>query len=244
MKEKKKRKSGKYLAPKKTRKKGKFRAVWGLLFLIVLLAAGFALAQGWSHKELPRIPATAESTDAAQSLETEPDPMDAYQQILDRYARAVSEKWDFDQCEQNDVSYMVMFRDNLDHLGYYLVDLNGDDRMELIISDGNVIYNLYALVGGQVQKVVSGAERNSWQLCEGHILKNIGSNGAAGTIYDFYTWDGEKLVSQRNITFDLTQEEPVHTTSQGQTIALSEEEAFAMIDAYGQVSIPVSPMTD
>jgi hypothetical protein len=142
-------------------------------------------------------------------------------------------------CEENNICYMVMFREDLSSLGYCLIDLNGDGQQELIISDGNVIYDLYASVRGHMMWVLSGGERNSYQLTADNRILNRGSNGAASFLYNVYSWDGAKLVTERSVFFNAMQEDPWVTTVDERQEVLTEDEAMALIESYQQIPIPM-----
>lgn len=235
-----KKKGGRFLKQKAPKRR------FGWIILVLLMIAGtlalFFFAQSTEDSDettVPVQPSETNETTTVPTETTEPDPLAVYGYIFDLYAQAVAEDWDYEQCEKNRVCYMVMFLDSLDSLGFYLVDMNGDGISELLISDGNVIYAMHAQVRGHVMGVFLGAERNSWQLCENNIIMNMGSNGAASTVYDFYIWDGAKPVLERNITFNGMNEDPWTTTYNGVTEVLSEDQAYALIEAYGHVEIPM-----
>ena len=259
-------KGGRYLAKKpcECRKRSKS---WILVLLVILIGAGFLLWQNGSaeapeltestgeppenaasqssamDQEVTEEPVTSDTEPAETTLaSTDADPLAVYKPIFDVYAQAVAEDWEIDQFEAHSISYMVMFLDNLDRLGYYLVDLNGDGTQELIISDGNVIYDLYANVNGEVIWVLSGAERSSWMLCNDNILKNNASGSAYSSEIDFYTWDGTQLVLQRNITFDGRLENPWSTTVEGNTQTISEQEATDLTQSYGMLHPPIEKL--
>jgi hypothetical protein len=173
---------------------------------------------------------------------TAPDPLADFRHIFELYRRAVSEKWDYIACEENQICYMVMFQEDLSRLGYTLIDLNGDGNQELILSDGNVIYDLYATVQGQTVRVLTGGERNSFQLTADNRIVNRGSNGAASFIYNILTWDGAQTVTERSIIFDDMQNDRWVTTYGDQREVLTEEAAMALIDSYQVIRIPAEPI--
>lgn len=241
-----KKQGGRYLKQKKP----EYRFGWIILLLLIILAALAITFFGQRNVESPE-----ETTLSAEKIETievsvapteteKPDPLEVYDYLFDLYAQAVAEDWDYEQCEENGVCYMVMFLDNLDNLGYCLTDMNGDGFSELLISDGNVIYAMHAQVDDHIMGVFLGAERNAWQLCNNHVLYNMGSNGAASTVYNFYIWDGTKLVLERNITFDGMNDDPWITTYNGVTEILTEDQAYAMIESYGVIPVPTEPFPE
>lgn len=255
------KRNGRYVSRKKRcrcrhRKLGMILVLLLLLFVVVLFMAAqyidFGPGQTGTEANTNPPAVSTVQTDPTQPTEvTEPvivhtipqetitkDVMGAYTEVFIHYQRAVSEKWDIDRCEENQISYMVSFLDNLNRIGYYLVDLDGDTHPELIISDGQTIYDMYCLTTKGVQWVLSGAERNAWTLCEGNILKNIGSNGAASSLYDFYTWNGSMLVTERNVIFNGEMDAPWSTIYRNEQQVLTPEEADALIRSYTEIQIP------
>ena len=67
-------------------------------------------------------------------------------------------------------------------LGYALMDLDGNGNKELIITDGNVIYDLYILLDDGPGHLLSSWERNAYYLCDGNAIQNVGSNSAASSL--------------------------------------------------------------
>lgn len=262
------KKNGRYVSKKRRRLRERRLGMIFVLLLVVFVVVLILAAQYIDLDNSPETnetaaPAATESTapapetQAPATVQTVPpetekipeatiptDAMAAYSEVFIRYQRAVSESWDIDRCEENQISYMVSFLENLDRLGYYLVDLDGDSHPELIISDGNNIYDMYALTTKGVHWVLTGAERNAWSLCEGNILKNIGSNGAASSLYDFYTWDGANLVTERNVIFNGAMDTPWSTIYQNQQQVISEAEADALIDSFVQIRIPTQKIPE
>lgn len=242
------KKSGRYLKKRK-------RFGWAWLIAVLILAA---LGSGafWFISRQPSVPSTepenagatpasstadAEATQPAESTGLD-DTLSQYSYIFDLYEQAVAGDWSYEQCQKSGISYLVASRENLDGMGFCLLDLDGDGVQEMIISDGYVIYDLYAMVRGRVMWVISGSEQNSWKLCEGNILRNVCGNGAANTLYDYYTWDGAKLVPELNIIHSAASENPWITNIGGVPEALTEEEAKALIDSHPVMSIPVEPI--
>lgn len=234
---------------KETKKGGRFlkqkapkRRFGWIILLLLMLAGALALTFFRQHQSEQPVE-TTQPTEQTETIETtvrtEPDPLVTYGYIFDLYAQAVAEDWDYERCEENGVCYMVMFLDDLDSLGYCLLDMNGDGFSELLISDGNVIYSMHAQVRGHVMGVFLGWERNSWQLCENNILMNRGSGGAFNTEYNFYFWDGSKPVLERNVTFNGMNDDPWTTIYNGVTEVLTEDEAYALVDSYALVPISI-----
>ena len=170
-----------------------------------------------------------------------------YIDVLNRYAQAVAEKWDFIQCEENQICYMVMFQQDLSKLGYHTPDLDHDGVRELMISDGNVIYDLYTLEGEELVWLLSGGERNSYQLCLDGYIFNHGSNGAASFQDNVYYVKNGELILKEGIFFD-GMKEPATWLLSGEGIETPEpvnsNRYQQMVDTYQKVTIPLTPFPD
>lgn len=166
----------------------------------------------------------------------------AYLDVLDRYKRAVDEKWDFMQCEENQISYMIILNYDLQGLGYHTPDLDNDGVRELIVTNGVVIFDLYTLVDEELVWVVSGGERNTYQLCQNGFLANRGSNGASSYVENFYYLKGGELVLKEGILVDAMSETSKWTLT-GEGIdspeAISAERYQEIVASYQTVRIPV-----
>ena len=235
---------------------------WLLTLILVLGLMGCVSGFLWFRPAEPpqtELPAPALDATQSESVETtsasfttlppqtneapiEADPLAEYRYIFALYQRAVAEKWDFIACEENKICYMVMFHEDLSRLGYSLIDLNDDGQQELLISDGNVIYDLYASVDGSVMRVLTGGERNSFQLTDDHRIINRGSNGASSFVYNVYFWDGTKTANELSIFFDAMTETPWVVTRGDQQSASTEAESMALIESYQAIPIPIEPI--
>lgn len=186
------------------------------------------------------------------SDQTDPGPeqtmKEAYQQIVSKYRTAIRENWDATKCMEEDISLLVTFLTEVDQLSAARMDLDGDGVPELLITDGNVIYDLYAYTQGRTIHVLSGAERNSYSLTDEKILVNVGSNGAASTIYTFYRYSAGNLIVDQRLIFDADVD-PENPWFRGygeveNAEPISEDEAQAMIDSYPKASIIGVPITE
>lgn len=172
-----------------------------------------------------------------------------YDDILEKYVTAINEGWDGSQCAEADISIMVRDVESLDELGYALMDLDGNGNQELIVTDGNVIYDLYTLTDDGPAHVLSGWERNAYYLCDGNAIKNVGSNSAASSFYTFYYFSGQELVFSHTVQFaaDRDSEHPWFTGTspdEDQWTPITEEEANEILDSLITVSIPTTPLTE
>ena len=190
------------------------------------------------------LPAASDQTDPG----SEQTMKEAYQQVVSKYRTAIRENWDATKCMEEDISLLVTFLTEADQLNAARMDLDGDGVPELLITDGNVIYDLYTYDQGRTVHVLSGAERNSYSLTDEKILVNVGSNGAASTIYTFYRYSAGNLIVDQRLIFDADAD-PENPWFRGygeveNAEPISEDEAQAMIDSYPKASIIGVPITE
>ena len=162
----------------------------------------------------------------------------AYQQVINKDITAITEGWDWAESENADICPMISNVSSLSDLGYALMDLDGDGTDELIIADNGqrqVIYDLYSLVNGQLVHILSGGERNSYELRENSVILNTGSNGAASTDYVFYHVSGGQLVQDTLIRFDAMADEnhPWFRGTNEQDLMQITDENWSDEDIYG-----------
>ena len=194
---------------------------------------------------------TADTT-PIPSETTEPDSdqsaLEAYKTLVSKYRTAIRENWDVTRCVEEDISILVTFLTEPGALSAARMDLDGDGIQELIITDGNVIYDLYTFAEGKSLHVLTGAERNAYSLTAEHEIVNVGSNGAASTIYTFYRYSAGNLIVDQKVFFDAGVD-PENPWFRGygeveDADPISEEEANTIIDSYPTVEIPCTPITE
>lgn len=186
-----------------------------------------------------------ETTEAIR--EEDPIPP-AYQEQLELYAKAIAEQWTPEQCQQAQLSLLVSFLPDQQSIGYCFLDLDGDGVQELIVTDGNVIYDLYALNGEELQWVLSGFERISYQLTEDNGIINRGSGSASYSYITFYRWNGGELewVDGLELDYEANYDSPWFRRQgeQSEPEAITEEEFNQIESAYASVQIPFVPLTE
>ena len=135
---------------------------------------------------------------------------DLYNDILNKYIKAIKEEWDSTKLENENMSPMVnvMKSTGLDvfsTLGYAYKDINIDGVEELLIGDveSNVIYDVYTMVDRKVSHVVSGWDRNRFYLVDSLIVNEY-SNGAneSGTIVYNLLSNSTELFFQLGFKYD------------------------------------------
>ena len=173
----------------------------------------------------------------------------AYEEILSVFDRAVSEKWNMQQCSDAGISIMIanLTEYSVD-FGYALMDLDGNGNQELLITDGSIVYNVYTLTDEGVSHVLTGWERSSYRLCNDNILYQQGSGGAALSYDTFYRLVNGVLVVDDAVIFDADTdpESPWFRSADGEnpTDPISEDQAQAIIHSYTPVEIPFRATSD
>ena len=182
-------------------------------------------------------------SDAPEYIETGNEAVEFYALVLEKYKTALIETWDMGMCAESDISNMVsIFNDEPEKLCVSLMDLDADGVQELIITDGMMIYDLYTLKENVPVKLLTGWERNSYQLCENNYIFNQGSNGAAITIYHYYRIQNGELTLVESIHFNAAQDpdNPWFRSPDGILLGdpLTEQEAQEILNSYQNVPIP------
>lgn len=124
---------------------------------------------------------------------------DLYGDVLAKYVQAITEEWDPERLEAEDMSsmyYQIRMNsegDPLEQIGFAYHDVNSDGIEELLIGEiaegdwKGVIYDVYTMVNREPAHVVSGWARNRYYAYEYSFLCNEWSGGAAlsgWTLYD------------------------------------------------------------
>ena len=129
-----------------------------------------------------------------------------YRMILDKYSVALAEHWDPGRCMDNDISLMVGYYGGIvTQLGYSRIDLNGDGKDELIITDGTNIYDLYTISWGEEilpLRLVNATERQNFFLTTDGYIYTYGSGGAMLSYYALYSVGPKELEFEKGYIFD------------------------------------------
>ena len=184
------------------------------------------------------VPGTT-TTDPSQTR-TEPKEL-TYETLVAKYIQAIEEDWDMARLQEEDISHLVMFLDRPEDLSCLITDIDGNDVQEMIITDGNVIYDLYTISDGECVHILSGAERDSFTLTANNAIVNVSSGGAGYTIYRMYLYYGENLIPMEMIVCDAARD-PAAPWFRGiddpeDVSPISEAEARDIISMYPAVPI-------
>lgn len=225
--------------------------------LVVMGAAGYTLdhfgVTGYIAELFATEPSEPEpSTDGASSTteaiptQTQPQQL-SYQPLAAKYVQAIQEDWDMERCEQEDISYLVMFLDKPEDLNCAFIDLDSNGVQEMIVTDGNVIFDLYTCADGEFVHIITGAERNSYSLTADNMIVNVGSGGAGNTVYRIFLYYGNNLIPVELIVCDASKD-PQNPWFRGiddvSTVEpITEKMAREIIDMYPAAPIPGTVIT-
>ncbi len=175
-----------------------------------------------------------------------------YAKLLSRYRTALEEEWSAEQLTEAGLSTLARYcyeGGALNNVGWVLLDLDGDGKMELLIgaSAGDPfvnrqIFELYVLEDGEPVQVFAGRERSRYYLCReengSYTLVNECSSGAANSEWHYYSLRGRELAVVRTILFDGRDGEypwqaaDGGNAEEGRLTEVTEEAAHAAIEAY------------
>lgn len=252
--------------PKETEMKGrKWKpkgqvGAWAVIVIICLLllaAAGFGLHYFGIDAQVADLVSTLPTIEQKpedatlpptedQQVETAPVQL-SYQPIAAKYVEAVLDSWDMERCEQEDISYMVMFQNIPEDILCSFIDLDGNGVEEMIVSDGIYIFDLYTCANGEYVHVFSGGERDRYTLTEDGFIVNVGSGGAGYTLYRINMYYGTNLIPVELILCDSSKD-PAEPWFRGindpeQVEPISEEAAREIIERYPSMKLEGEKIT-
>ena len=181
----------------------------------------------------------------ARSAEQEPEQTQeipaAYREILDLNAAIVKNGDEalLDEAYGEDrVSIVIRYSvGRPESWGYCLMDVDGDGEQELLLAAldddhiGTGICQMFRIVDGQAVEILTGMERNWYQLREDGMIYSEGSGGAAyhnATVYALEPGCAE-LAFAEEIYSDLDDDNNqiwFHADASGSKTLISAEEAF------------------
>ena len=170
-----------------------------------------------------------------------------YDAVIDLYQTALQEQWDFELCSNNQISYMIAWlTDTPEKLGVHLMDLDGDRQEELLIVNGNSIYDMYTMKDGEPVQLFSGGERNHYSLWPDNSIVNNGSGSAFWSVFNRYILRDGTLILMESVISDYQKnpENPWFRSSDGSTPGepLTQQEADVIMNAYDLMEIPATPV--
>lgn len=146
--------------------------------------------------------------------------------------------------EENGICDIFGVYDTFESSGFYLVDLDGDGVEELLLGENGfkgpsgIIFMIYTIRDGELVKVCSGGERDTYMLCEGNYIMEDLSGGAAYGATAYYTFEDSKLKLKEAVVYDgyYDPDNPLFLCTERLDVAtgvhITNEEAAAIHDKY------------
>lgn len=178
---------------------------------------------------------------------------DQYEELIAAATECIEGKVEEEPEDYYDFSYII-YRYGAHYgaslgLGYLLEDIDGNGTEELIFGENDepdsawngVMYDLYTISDGELVHVFSGGERSTYKLCENGLIANEGADGAAMSVFAYYSFEGKELhlveaviyngwENSENPWFYSTQTESMYDTENMESV--SGEQAWAIIEKY------------
>ena len=142
----------------------------------------------------------------------EPEPDSPYKTMLDKYYLALSENWGPSALMENEMNYMMVMYSETDALsdtGYYIGDLDGDGREELVIGNignsdfaANMMYDFYFPTDDGLSQLFSCSERDRFYMCDNGQIYNECSYSSAHNETVFYKYNNNMLGFVEAVIFD------------------------------------------
>lgn len=144
-----------------------------------------------------------------------------YNEILEKYVTAETEKWDMEKLIENDMSALAFYsyKDAKDEvIGFNPFDLDFDGIPEMLIGSmtgddyqDQIILDAYTLKDGKAEKIFESSERSRYYLmhdiADMRMIANEGSSSASQTGWHAYTLREGKMQAMDEIIYDDTAED-------------------------------------
>lgn len=163
-----------------------------------------------------------------------------YGPVIEKYIKAHEESWSPEEYMQNDISYVLSSKTSIWEYGYALIDLNGDGSSELVITDGENIYDVYMLMeDGSADHIISAGDRLRYQLCKDNVIGCWGSNSASSSFREYSRLlpGGSDSEIVMYLQFDVDTYHKIEGGSD-KMVEISHEEADKIVSDYWHVEIP------
>ena len=125
-----------------------------------------------------------------------------YDALLEKYKTALTENWDATACMQADISPLILAEPEL--VGWCYVDLGSDGTEELVITNGEMVFDLYTIMSdGMPGHLLSSTEESFYGLCENGTIQKQTVLGTT-TCWLFYNLvDGIDLIPEKAVVWSL-----------------------------------------
>ena len=193
-----------------------------------------------------------EAVYAADSITGYPE----YDEIVQKYRDGMASNWDMGMFQDNGLCYLAGYETDMDKLGYFVSDINGDGVEDLLVgslnNEGNYLgmfYDLYTMVDGKRVQVITSGERDRYYLCEDQTIANEGSGSAWNSIWRYMDFTSGQLVLKESVFTDgyYHPENPWFYTTMDSfddySNPISEDEGRSVIAKYVYKDIPYTPLS-
>lgn len=177
--------------------------------------------------------------------------VERYMPVLEKYKTALAEKWDMEQCYNNDISPLISWlADTPEDLGVYYMYLDSDSIQEMLILNVNdsTIYDMYTLTDGIPVKLLSGRERNHYSVSTDNHIINRGSGSAFLSVFnDYVLYQGELVLVESVLTdYNADPEKPWFRSPDGDSLGepLTEQEADAILNGHETARFDATPVLE
>lgn len=220
-------------------------SVFALMAAMLALVITGALFLGMMTARSEEPPSYAAPSQTETVPTTQPTQLpEAYRDVIQKYVTAIEEGWNPEKCSQNEMSLLIGSLDSPENVGYALRDVDGDGMEELLITDGDLIYDLYTMSSqGEIYWMASSMERDRFYLSNSNHIAEVGSSSAMYSDYSFYTisWPSSapSLFLVDRVIYDANTD-PENPWFKGKDLSpISEENANDILnDMYFHLCIP------
>lgn len=135
-------------------------------------------------------------------------------------------------------AYILENTDSPESVCYSLWDVTGDGEAELLIGSKYSFGSIKTILDGKVTTLISNGTDSGYSLCEnGIIVYQNGDN------YWYYQMTESDYTNIDCVEYDAW-EECWYRTQNGTKVAISEEEAVAIMEGYGSIDPGMRPVTE
>ena len=173
-----------------------------------------------------------------------------YDAILKQYKEGIEAGWDMQAFSDHNLCYLTAYDSDLNHIGYYVADLDQSGTEELIIGKANnkeylgFFYDLYTLKDNKAILVQTSGERNQFYLCNNNIIHQLWSGSAFLSGWAYYNLNGSTIELKEAVTYDSQYNETApwfYSTvniSEDYSTPITEEECNSIKSQYVLMDIP------
>ena len=130
--------------------------------------------------------------------------LERYLPTIELYKTALLENWTAERCNQADISPQILYdTTNKQNLGWYLLDLDGNGVEELIISDGEHLFDLYTLRSdADTPVLVVSGDPYDYNLCYDGTIRRWMTNGSF-TYLSWFRFSENDYVEEVKLIYDI-----------------------------------------